>query len=765
MSITRKRLYCIKPIIFFLMTLPKYKLLDDLMESIQIISHDWIYLYINHTSAKLLNCTIEDTVGNKMSSIFPMDQVSQTEELFRKGLEEKISGTARVHFTFPRSNGNWYDMKVTPLPEGILISIMNVTDHESIQNKAKLAHQPFHRLIDDMPQVYSIVKIIFNKKGKVEDLLYLEPSITACQAVRLTPLELKDRYTTTFVWPISEEAKRYIQKAINTKTKQIYFTHIPKTNKHYKLTITPLENEYMSVTSIDITDLTSKKEELLSSVRPYTDIFSNTLEGYTSYKVLYDEDRKSVKELITLEMDSSAASAMDKTVEDFIGKPRGKTIVPIDYNLQRMIAKVMSGEEAKIEQYDPKSDKWSELNIYKIKHDQISIIGFDITKRKKDEKLLKEKGEIERDLLNNMLESYMVLKVVTSSSGAITNIIYESINNNAAIAIDLPKDRVEGQSQTTLHQKVLGEEYLEKINTVLSTNQSLSYETELADSGKWMDIKLYPLTGLNIIAVSYEDITIKKLREKDLIMVNKKIKIYNEERTKELVEALDREKQVSTMKSNFLSMVNHDMKAPLTSINVCLGIIERIVKKENNPILNKYTGYVADEIANMMKMINDFVSPTNRNILELNEGMNEINIVVYIDGILSGLSKLTKENQTIFFEHEGAELITTNHDIVRRIIHNLLANAIKYSEDDITLRTKLTKEYIYLSIQDKGIGIPVEDQSKIFTKFFRAKNTGDIMGNGLGLYILKAYVDELSGTMKFHSIENEGTTFLIHLPT
>ena len=91
---------------------------------------------------------------------------------------------------------------------------------------------------------------------------------------------------------------------------------------------------------------------------------------------------------------------------------------------------------------------------------------------------------------------------------------------------------------------------------------------------------------------------------------------------------------------------------------------------------------------------------------------------------------------------------------------------MKYSpeEKEIQVRAEVNDTMVTLSVKDEGIGIPAEAQKNLFSKFYRANNAVNIQGTGLGLHIVKRYVELLEGSISFHSVENEGTTFLVEFP-
>lgn len=104
--------------------------------------------------------------------------------------------------------------------------------------------------------------------------------------------------------------------------------------------------------------------------------------------------------------------------------------------------------------------------------------------------------------------------------------------------------------------------------------------------------------------------------------------------------------------------------------------------------------------------------------------------------------------------------------LMKNILFNLLSNASKYSGEGKTayLRTFINKEAIRVEVEDKGIGIPDADQIHLFSPFFRAGNVTDIQGTGLGLNIVKRYVDIMGGILEFQSQLGKGTIFIVSFP-
>jgi signal transduction histidine kinase len=116
--------------------------------------------------------------------------------------------------------------------------------------------------------------------------------------------------------------------------------------------------------------------------------------------------------------------------------------------------------------------------------------------------------------------------------------------------------------------------------------------------------------------------------------------------------------------------------------------------------------------------------------------------------------------------HEGATTVHTDKKLLKNIIINLLSNAIKFSDDGspIDVKSKVDGNLAEIKITDKGVGISEEDQDHLFTSFFRGKNVTNIQGTGLGLHIVKRYIDLLHGTVNLQSQLNRGTTITLAIP-
>ncbi|MEN7548372.1 ATP-binding protein [Rapidithrix thailandica] len=231
--------------------------------------------------------------------------------------------------------------------------------------------------------------------------------------------------------------------------------------------------------------------------------------------------------------------------------------------------------------------------------------------------------------------------------------------------------------------------------------------------------------------------------------------------------ALQKEKELNELKSRFVSMASHEFRTPLSTIMSSVSLISRYTGSEHGEKRLKHINRVKSNVNHLTQILNDFLS-----ISKLEEGKMELHPACFQIEELCGeitedMQAVAKRGQQIAYSHptNGLE-ICLDRQILKNILINLLSNAIKYSPEDkkIDFVSTLEKQQLVIRISDKGIGIPEEEQQHLFSRFFRAENAINIQGTGLGLHIVKKYVDMLGGSISYQSKLNQGTTFMVTLP-
>lgn len=234
----------------------------------------------------------------------------------------------------------------------------------------------------------------------------------------------------------------------------------------------------------------------------------------------------------------------------------------------------------------------------------------------------------------------------------------------------------------------------------------------------------------------------------------------------EVMRALEREKELNELKSRFITTASHEFRTPLGTILSSVSLIARYEDNADVDKRKKHIERIKSSVNNLTEILNDFLS-----LEKLEEGIVRCNPELFdfaklIQDICDDMRNIAKNGQTIHVDYVGANDVFLDRQLMKNAIINLVSNAIKYSpeEKSIGLKVNVGTDQLNLDIIDSGIGIPEDDQPNIFERFYRAKNSGNIQGTGLGLNIVKKYVELMDGKISFVSRYNEGTTFTVKIP-
>ena len=239
------------------------------------------------------------------------------------------------------------------------------------------------------------------------------------------------------------------------------------------------------------------------------------------------------------------------------------------------------------------------------------------------------------------------------------------------------------------------------------------------------------------------------------------------QREEQLQESLEKEMELGELKSRFVSMASHEFRTPLSTILSSAALLKRYTQAEHQTRRDKHIDRIQSSVANLTGILNDFLS-----LSKLEEGkvevlMEELEIGELCAEVTDEVQGLLKDGQQIFHEDrtEGKK-IRVDRRILKNILFNLLSNAIKYSGEQkpIHCQAELNEAGLIIMIKDQGIGIPEAEQKHLFSRFFRASNSLNIQGTGLGLDIVRQYLTLLDGSIEFESGEHLGSTFTVTIP-
>ena len=322
--------------------------------------------------------------------------------------------------------------------------------------------------------------------------------------------------------------------------------------------------------------------------------------------------------------------------------------------------------------------------------------------------------------------------------------------------------------QTTGHKKIIG---IGREVMGLKKNGE-TFPFRLAVSEVWLKDK-------NIFTGFIHDLSREKAAEDMLKQHATELEHKVSERTRDLIslvselekakaevsKSLEKEIELNQLKSRFVSMASHEFRTPLSSVQLSASLIEKYSERPDDKAnIIKHTNKIKSAVQLLTSILNDFLSleKLEAGIVVMNK--QYINLVELAEEITEEMQLICKKNQHIVYQHTG-EIghFTLDPNLLKNALVNLISNAIKYSGEDtlIEFTTCIDDEGCLISVKDNGIGIPEEDQVHLFEPFFRAHNTGNIPGTGLGLNIVKRYIELMAGQMEFESEVHKGTSFRV----
>jgi signal transduction histidine kinase len=234
----------------------------------------------------------------------------------------------------------------------------------------------------------------------------------------------------------------------------------------------------------------------------------------------------------------------------------------------------------------------------------------------------------------------------------------------------------------------------------------------------------------------------------------------------DLLVALDTEKELSELKSRFISMVSHEYRTPLTVILSSVSIIDYYYDKLDKEDIDLHLSKIKSSVQKMTNLLEDIIIISKDTAGKIEVVKKEINVVELCRSALDEIAYIDHKQHSFDFIHHASDFVwQTDEKLLTHVLTNLLSNATKYSAINTRIKIEFVPgiDEIIFKITDSGIGIPKEEEDKIFEPFFRCKNAENIPGTGLGLSISQKFSHLLGGDITFESEYKKGSTFTLKL--
>lgn len=410
---------------------------------------------------------------------------------------------------------------------------------------------------------------------------------------------------------------------------------------------------------------------------------------------------------------------------------------------------------------------WEHLIISPVFNEKSEIINFvaikeDITERKRIEKELNEyrtrlEGIVEERTIELKMseEKYRVL--AENSEDVIMrfndNLEHIYVNQSIEKLTGIPAEKFIGKTHRELDfAKDLVNFWETNLENVFRTKKTERVEFQLPN-GKWVDCLLVPETE--------ESGEVKSVVGDSRDITN--IKEYEDK----IEKALSREKELNELKTKFISTASHEFRTPLATILSSTQMIRRFYGSWGEKQIFEQINFIEEGIKNITELMDEVLLISKTENGNFKKALENIELKNLLKETIKGYKGLLKQGQSISLKNILSETeVLADKKMLNQIMGNLISNAIKYSGEgkEIRVEANYKKNRLYLKVIDNGIGIRQNELTKIFEPFYRSSYVEGIEGTGLGLDIVRRFLDILDGKIEVTSKLNHGSTFSVEIP-
>jgi len=506
----------------------------------------------------------------------------------------------------------------------------------------------------------------------------------------------------------------------------------------------------------EITERKKAEESLRLSEEKYRTLFDSMTEGFALYKVVYDEKGKP-QDLLVLDINPAGEKISGVKREEQVGKTWRQVWSETEQYWYDTYGKVdQTGEPIRYQNYSAITGRWYDNYIFKPSKDYVAVIFSDITESKQLQDRLFQSERKYRTLYETSLDGILSVDMdghITECNDAcvhmlgyskdeLKNMTYQQLTPEKWRKMDeeIVREQIIKRGYSDLYEK----EYIRKDGSVFPIN----LRAWLVRDEKWRPIAMWGIV---------RDITKSKQLESELKRYSEHLEQLVEERTRKLKNA----ERLAAI-GETAAMVGHDIRNPLQTIEGAVYLAKEEIKalpsrtEEINNI-DEMLSTIREETVYVDKIVSDLQDYTR----PLAPRLEETKVQPLLDSILADADVSQNVEVSVTVEQDCCT-ITVDPTMMKRILTNLVLNALQAMPNGGKLTIKATKkqEAVLITVQDTGTGISEENKPKIFQPLFSTK----AKGQGFGLAVVKRLVEAHKGEITLESEAGKGTTFSILLP-
>lgn len=733
------------------------------------------FTYVNHEAANTLGKPARDLLGKVLWQEFPDFAETSFGRLYRRALAEGVP-LELVDYYEPCQR--WYSVRAYPSKSGVSLFFRNMTDsvmtareRDQAQEALKGALQRLAFHVDNSP--FAVIEWDRNLRitrwsSEAESLLGWAASEVIGKQFGSWNLVLPEDL---------EQVDRAIAELLNGQTTRnlCYSRNTARDGsivhcEWYNSVLFDSNGELISVLSLILNvgerlRVEDERKLAAAELQESEERFRQLAENIQQIFWMYDVEHKKLIYISpacqqVLGYDSEAC--YEKSLNFWMTRSRPED-VPDLMKVSRQAVRGKPTEATFQFNREDGTERWLRARAFPVRNAQgkiyrIAGIAEDITEAKHHEAERREQEQRLR-LLESVIVNASDAVVITEAEPVEPpgpRIIY--VNDAFTKMMGYERDEVIGKTPRILQGPKTNWTVLKDIRSALK-----NWEPAIAElvnyhkdgSEVWIELSIFPVTdqtGHYTYWVGLQrDITHRKQAEN------------------EMRRALEKERELSELKSNFVTTVSHEFRTPLSTILSSADMLEFYAGECSIEKQLEHIQRIQAASLNMKDLLSDVLVLERAEAKKVKFEPAPMNVLNFCENLVEEM-RINDQNQhqLIFDPQTTLPEIRGYMDakLMRQILTNLLSNALKYSPDDSTVTFRLGHDETnaYFEVQDQGIGIPASDQVRLFEAFHRATNVGMISGNGLGLAIVKQSVEFHQGKIHLMSRENEGTVVQVTLP-
>jgi len=726
--------------------------LDNMLEGCQVISSDWRYLYVNDAAAKQGRYRKEKYVGKTMMELYPSIEKTMLFANIQKCLKKNEPMIFDNEFVFPDGDKGWFELSVQPVPEGVFILSVDITERKEAEEALKESEEKFRNLSEESPNM-----IFITKQGKV---VYANKK---CEEVMGYTKEEFYASSFNFFSLIAPECLKTIRSSYRKhlageEVDPYEYTLVTKAGKRISEVITTKLVKYEGEHAIlgIITDITERKQmetKLREAEKRYHALFDQAPLGI----LLIDPETA-----IAVEFNEEASRQLGYSREDFAKlEVSDYELIETPEETRARMKKIL--HEGKDEFETKHRTKDGKIRDVKNTVQVIELAGkkffhliiLDITEQKKIERELK----IERDKLEAVTENIGAGLAIISKDYRIqwANKLLQQFNGDC-----------EGKlCYATFNRRTdvcpdCGVKKIFETGAVLDSHEYIAMDGK--GNPQWIELIVTPIKNKNGTVIAALElavnITERKIMENKLADYSQKLEKLVEKRTEQLKQTqakLVKSERLATI-GELAAMVGHDLRNPLTGI---MGAAYYL-KTKNYAELGAKGKEMLETIENAINYSNKIVNDLLEYSRDLKLELAGITPKALLENALSLFA--VPEKIKIVDATEANPTVKADMEKMRRVFVNLIKNAFDAMPEGgtLTVKSREAKDKLEIAFKDTGTGMSKETLSKLEggVPLFTTK----AKGMGFGLPICKRIAEAHGGKISVESKIGKGTTITVTIP-